>query len=525
MAAPDPRLCCAICSHHHDAARRPFLCAVDAQSACYMPRMQLLGVLVGNDALTAQIEADAVKQGAVAALDQLRSKTEAAAARTKAASAAAAALRAQIAIQREYMATRRAALERRRDDLTAAGLGLEARRAHQMDETRRVIGDARAEWAKDAEDLARTRSFLCREAAKLFGPARVRRPGSPETWAFEIGHLEVIDITNMNNYPPEYISTSLANIAHLLVLIAHYLSIRLPAEITLPHKDYPRPTIFTIESSYSHSRSSAAGMRNFSPLSTAPSSHGKSATGSNARDPPSSPSSASARNHPRPLFITKPLATLYKDDPDGYSAFIEACALLAYDVAWLCISQGMVFSDHITLEEATNMGLNLYTLLFSERPPMPPRTVSTPAENPPLSQSVHPAAQTHAHPHAKPEPNRDPALSRFSHGSVCNFLHEANGFVLSRMLRFPVPRVIHERLQTKLIIDLALPEWELLDTHEWQVEDAPEDADAVIVSAALIPEASGRTSAAAAATRAAGPAGDGNINASPWTKVRSYARR
>ncbi|KAL2888989.1 UV radiation resistance protein autophagy-related protein 14 [Ceratocystis lukuohia] len=454
---------------------------------------------MARDTFASRIDGASLKQDKFMSYDKLRSETEIACARTKSAKAAAAALRSQISIQREHMAAKKAFLEHRRDDLTAAGLGLEARRAHQMDETRRVIGDVRAAWANTADDLVRTRAFLCREAAKLFGPIRLCKPETPGKWAFEIGHLEVVDITNMNNYTPEYISTSLANVAHLLVLIAHYLSVRLPAEITLPHKDYPRPTIFPIESSYA------------SPLPGSSIPSEKSPSACTSREPPPSPSESSVRVQPRPLFITKPLAMLYKDDPESHSAFIEACALLAYNVAWLCISQGMVFSDRVTLDEATNMGLNLYTLLFSERPPILSGTASATFKTPTLLQPT----DTQPSRTSKPEPNLDPVHGRFSHGTACNFLHAVSGFNISRMSKFPMARVIHDRLLTKLVTDLALPEWELLDTHEWQVEDAPEEADAVLVSATMIPEARESNSKAV----------DGNINASPWTKVRGYGSR
>src|SRR3569833_4227930 len=52
--------------------------------------------------------------------------------------------------------------------------------------------------------------------------------------------------------PPEVISTCLAHITHILMLATHYLAIRLPAEVTLPHRVYPRSTFFCLASSYSH---------------------------------------------------------------------------------------------------------------------------------------------------------------------------------------------------------------------------------------------------------------------------------
>ena len=108
-------------------------------------------------------------------------------------------------------------------------------------------------------------------------------------------------------------STSLAHVAHIVTLVAHYLSVRLPAEVTLPHRDYPRPTIFNLASSYQH------GPTPF---------HSGSGSGSGLMRPLSSSSlsrDADPRHlsRPRPLFIDKSLSQLSREDPAAYSFFLE----------------------------------------------------------------------------------------------------------------------------------------------------------------------------------------------------------
>ncbi len=147
---------------------------------------------------------------------------------------------------------------------------------------------------------------------------------------------------------PELISTSLAHIAHILVLAAHYLSLRLPAEIMLPHHDYPRPTIFNLSASYKHGEvpfpgsalpSQIAGIQNgdqFTP-------------------------------RVRLLFIEKPLPTLAKEDPATYALFLEGVTLLAYDIAWACSTQGVSIGDRNSYEDVCNIGQNLYRLLIGDQ--------------------------------------------------------------------------------------------------------------------------------------------------------------
>src|SRR5271156_161939 len=127
------------------------------------------------------------------------------------------------------------------------------------------------------------------------------------------------------------LSASLSSTAHLLVLVSFYLSIRLPAEITLPHRDYPLPTIFTPANSYAGREVPFPG--------TTPT-------------PSSSNSPATSRHddlrpmpRPRPLFLEskdfeEKVPQFARKDPVAFSFFLEAISLLAWDVAWLCRSQG-----------------------------------------------------------------------------------------------------------------------------------------------------------------------------------------
>ncbi|KFY48840.1 hypothetical protein V496_10218, partial [Pseudogymnoascus sp. VKM F-4515 (FW-2607)] len=77
---------------------------------------------------------------------------------------------------------------------------------------------------------------------------------------------------------------------------------------------------------------------------------------------------------PRPLFVKTPLPRLAKEDPAAYTTFVEATALLAYNVAWLCKSQGVDIGaggagkeKGVSFEDMTALGRNLYNLLVGGR--------------------------------------------------------------------------------------------------------------------------------------------------------------
>lgn len=279
---------------------------------------------------------------------------------------------------------------------------------------------------------------------------------------------------------PEIISTSLGHMSHILMLAAHYLAIRLPAEIILPHRNYPQPTIFNLPTSYQHGTVSFPSTPTGTTL----------LSGAQVGDYQHAP-------RPRPLFIHKPLQQLSKEDPAAYSFFLEGVTLLAYDVAWLCCSQGVSIGDKTSFEDICHMGRNLHSLLldtqlqaFSNSVVNPPRII------------VDAGADGDDHP--------SNWVGRYSHGTLFYFLGGAEGTEFVKTFKLPSPMKLADKLKKKLLGDAPAADWEVLDDNAWKVEDGQGRDD--VADARLSPP-----------DKAASSAGNGSprTGSNGWMKVKS----
>lgn len=282
------------------------------------------------------------------------------------------------------------------------------------------------------------------------------------------------EIANNPDLPPEVVSTSLAHIAHILALACHYLAIRLPAEITLPHRDYPRPTIFSLASSYAHGEVPFPG-------SASPSTPAITAAAAAAA------AAASTKSHgnrdlfqriprARPLYLDKALPLLAKDDGPGHTMFLEGIALLAYNIAWACCSQGVPIGDRTSFDDAFNMGRNLYNLLIGNQLLNNPAgrifsTAGAAAAAAATSASTPPktAGNNGSTNNSTTTADKAPVASmgRYAHGTTHTFLGDdtIQGFKLLG------PNRLADRLKTKLSSESTMPDWEVLEDDAWAVED------------------------------------------------------
>lgn len=460
---------CDICRRPHNSQKLPFLCAVDARNQLYEPRFASALALMESAELEEKVN-EALS--GPARLENLKSEQQTALDRTSRIIAQADRLRADLDAARKEIASKKEALARRKSDLASASTDIDVRRQKQLDITERAANLMGHKWNRSADIMAATRAFLCMEAARLYGLRRIKKSNSPK---YEIGGVEIVELLGMNSKPslsyplsclpeltkvvdfsPEAISTSLAHVAHILVLASHYLAIRLPAEITLPHRDYPRPTIFTLASSYQHPDIPFPGTGNLQ--SQIPST-------SKDRSPQHLP-------RPRPLFIDKPLPALAKEDPPAYSLFVEGVTLLAYDVAWACCSQGITFSEKTLYEDACNMGQNLYKLLIGNQ------LLSNPAAQifAPAASGPNNAANGDELADTGKTKNM---MGRFSHGTAHTFLGGAAGGDFVRSFRLPNPVKLADRLRKKLISEAPMLEWEKIESED--VMAADDDGDDGIV--------------------------------------------
>lgn len=235
----------------------------------------------------------------------------------------------------------------------------------------------------------------------------------------------------------------MAHIAHILVLASHYLAIRLPAEITLPHRDYPRPTILSLQSSYRYENVPFPGSAQIQIISAG------------EGEPRYSP-------RPRPLYVDKPLPTLAKEDPQSYALFLEGVSLLAYNIAWACCSQGVSFGDKDSYEDICNMGQNLWRLLIGDQ--LHRRSVE-PTFPVPLVQASSGAGSPKNDGNGEMTKSKS-LLGRWSHGTMFAFLGGAEGSEFIRGFKILIPTKIVDKLKKRLSSEAPMLEWETIEGDE-----------------------------------------------------------
>lgn len=246
-------------------SKLPFLCPTDARNAAFELRVQHAQVLLEKDSLDRQVTAslspererpegraedrgNSIRRYEV---DSQHAGSSRAEDRTQEIIAQADKLQVNIDSARDELAKLKASNSRRKSELASAQNGIEARRIRQTEEVEKQIRIRKYKWNQEHSTMASSRTYLCGEAAKLYGLKMTRRNSGTED--YKIGGVSIANLRALNRETPANISTALSHIVHLLVLSTHYLAIRLPAEITLPHRDYPMPTIFPLDSSYKYS--------------------------------------------------------------------------------------------------------------------------------------------------------------------------------------------------------------------------------------------------------------------------------
>jgi hypothetical protein len=166
---------------------------------------------------------------------------------------------------------------------------------------------------------------------------------------------------------------------------------------------------------------------------------------------------------------------LATEDPAGYGLFMEAVTLLAYDIAWLCKSQGIPVCENSTFEEICNIGKNLFNLLIGSQPRPSPGSRVLSAQSTPTKGSARDAG-------SEAEDKKTPGsiMGRFSHGTAHSFLGNADGTEFQRSWKLLSPMKLADRLKAKLMSEVANAEWEVLDQDAWAVDDEMGDDGVVI---------------------------------------------
>jgi Vacuolar sorting 38 and autophagy-related subunit 14 len=478
----------------------PFLCPTDARNALYEPRLENAKVLLEKDTLAKQIspimsdktgteptkiqDKELGESRTLWEIEQNDAEGELAIDRTRQIMATADNLRRKIEAAKIDISQRKAVINRRRSELASAVNGLEARRTRQVEDAERSINRTKHKWNLMHLTMAQSRAFLCGEAAKLYGLRRLSEPGLlPDEYG--IGGVHIVDLRNMNGASAAQITTSLSHIAHLLVLTSHYLALCLPAEITLPHRDYPLPTVLSLSSSHMYSNIPFPG-------STPQQSSNNSPTASRHAE-------TSGLPRPRPLFITKPLPLLAKEDPSAYSFFVEGTVLLAYNVAWVCKSQGITVGapGNTSFEDVCAIGRNLFNLLIGNTPRPNPGSRTPSVASTPITTATSTPTKAKPNSIAAPETpesgieggkktTNQPALfmGHFSHGTAHTFLGSPEGNELVRSFKLPSPVKLADKLKTLLSSEISSAEWEVLDPDAWAEGEGKElEDEGVIIGA------------------------------------------
>lgn len=324
--APPTTMQCSICERHNSR----ITCATCAQSSVWPLRTEFLFKTTERDVASEKVQEYIEGQGgrmdaAVARAEELRVRLE----RTRAESAA---MREALQAEGARMEKLRAENEERRKKLDARNAATLNRDA-QLEAMRADIKRLNHKWRVLYQRTGEARGFLCREAAGLVNLRLKRRKSGKHEYM--IAGVQIPNLlTDLNVLPPTTINVALEHLAHLLVLVAHYLGLKLPAEIQLPEQGRPFPTIRGVLSNR-HVTS-------------------------------------------RPPRIDSALSTLAQENPSAHSKFIEGVSMLAWDIAWICYSQSLLINE---LEDACNIGYNMWKLLVAKD--------STAATNPSFGKTSH----------------------------------------------------------------------------------------------------------------------------------------
>jgi Vacuolar sorting 38 and autophagy-related subunit 14 len=152
-----------------------------------------------------------------------------------------------------------------------------------------------------------------------------------------------------------------------------------------------------------------------------------------------------------------------KEDPAAYSYFLEGVALLAYNIAWLCNTQGIAVGEKNPFDEVCQMGRNLHSLLIQRN--------SAEIASLPVPEAIKIKSISAGRDASSPT-----WIGRYSHGTTYYFLGGPEGTELIKSFKLPSPLKLADKLRRKLVGDTA-PDWEVLDDEAWKVEEAADPMD------------------------------------------------
>lgn len=458
---------CQICSRRGHPDRK-LVCASCARSVLYQPRVALAKTLLAKAALSKavafvvspDIKPPDVQIGKIKPIYVAEHKetlkyeslhTEATRLRALLGDMTLEKTRLEDSIER-YQAdkeARKLSVVKKRTSLEQGRLWLINQKAAMTEPVTKQTKKISRRYNNTREATISSRLYLCRDAASL-AALRIHRIHAANACTidrFTIGGVDLVDLRDLGKLKATHMTSSLGNVARLLMLVCRYLQIHPPAQITLPHPDEPLPTIFPTSSSY------LSGPTSFPTTSTSPHILLHSSLYENYRTP-------------RPLFIEQDLSVLAKEDPGKFYLFIEGVVLLAWNVAWLCRLQGRAFATH-DFEDICALPRNLWLLLVAS-----PEQLST------AQMRILEAWSASTDAPAAADDNRakypEVKFGVFSHGTSYAQLGNAstrevrNLEISMSAWHFKSWQRVADMLKAYLMSDITGAEWEVLDDTDFK---------------------------------------------------------
>lgn len=472
---------CGICDRSFASRRKP-CCASCVRAKLYGPRLEQAAFLLhrekahtlveavvrsGNDGVIAALPEDAdwdvITTGIKShGLERTQAQSQAIADRIRGTEAKVAELRQNVEDCKLLIAKQRDQNERRREGILTERSELDKHKTRATEHVQLAIRKARHRLEKVHKRTVEARGHLCTEVSYLGGLAKFTSDGEPT--AFGIFCLPIPDLRHLNGLdrqlqfetcqtssgtkllaePHDIISASLENVCRFLGVCCHYLSVRLPAEIILPHNDFPHAAIMAKNPSYRLDKVTYPGH----------------ASSSSASPKASRILDVNDVSRPRVLRLDRPLPQLQKEDPKAAALFLEGVTLLAYSIAWLCRSQGIDTVN--TFEDICNIGGNLHHLFIGSG--------STAKRRPVLNRNIS-TATTRTNLSVEPTSAGTQMFGTYSHGSAQNSLSSPSGLTLLNLAAWPIsiPRLT-DRLRAHLREETADAVWHVVDDPEWEQE-------------------------------------------------------
>lgn len=472
---------CDICSRSSQQAI-DLLCAACARNAIYLPRLEHAQLLLDKDSLNRKLEErinNSLPEGSdVAADGDLKIGRENWKAhmegiytnetqkRIAAAKDGQGHMRDEIAELRHQIEALKNRIAEKKQTLEGIERVMPIRRDSYIGNVSGTNTKALSSLSRIQQKSAEDRAKLCREAASLMRLRQRRRQRDVLARdQFSIAGLTLPDLREISNLRCADLSSVLGSVAHLTLRVAFYLGMRLPAEIVEPFADYPLHTILTPAASYKGIKPDAQSTQASMAVSTS-SSASRDDTNTSLR--------------PRPLSIgagvrEERVFTFQKRDEQSFRYFVEGVSLLAWDVAWLCRSQGFTNGTE-SWEEICNMGRNLHQMLVAN--PQTPGISRIQSERAlqkrvsPSRKSSTPLSEGVRAINGKLGQNSD--LVAASHDKKTAMRDILSLWEYASWHKIAIP------LRKMLLAEIASTEWELLQDEEWD-DGGEQFNEAVIV--------------------------------------------